>query len=162
LYLIKLPSQYKEENNKSFKKNLEFVPEEVRKLVSNDVIEEVGLDKVLCINPLSMAANKKGKRRLCIDLSRHLNESCRAKKFRVGVSMILQKWSSRGRGSSAFHHIPEMEKHRKFLGFEVVMEGEAKLYRFKAMPFGYKGASRILIYDFQMEECTYKELYTSR
>ena len=45
---------------------------------------------------------------------------------------------------SAFHHIPVMEKHRKFLGYEVAMEGEARLFRFKAMPFGYKDASRIL------------------
>ena len=37
-----------------------------------------------------------------------------------------------------------MEKHRKFLGFEVIMEGKAKFFRFKAMPFGYKDASRIL------------------
>ena len=44
---------------------------------------------------------------------------------------------------SAFHHISIMEKQREFLGLELVLDGEAKLIRFKAMPFGYK--SRILM-----------------
>ena len=146
----KVPSQYKEPNNKSFKNNIEFGLEEVRKLKSNEVIEEVGEDKVLCINPMSVASNKKGKRRLCIDLSRHVNDSCRAKKLRVESVSDLTKVVKQGAWvwyydlKSAFHHIPVMEKHRKFLGFEVTMEGEAKLFRFKAMPFGYKDASRIL------------------
>ena len=58
----KVPSQYKEPNNKSFKNNIEFGLEEVRKLKSNEVIEEVGEDKVLCVNPLSVASNRQGKR----------------------------------------------------------------------------------------------------
>ena len=52
----------------------------MKKLFFNRVIEEVDKDMVVCINPMSIASNKK---RLCIDLSRHVNDSCTAKKFRV-------------------------------------------------------------------------------
>ena len=45
---------------------------------------------------------------------------------------------------SAFHHISIIQKHRKVLGFRVVIGGEARVFRFVAMPFGYKDASRIL------------------
>ena len=45
---------------------------------------------------------------------------------------------------SAFHHISIIQKHRKVLGFRVVIGGEARVFRFVAMPFGYKEASRIL------------------
>ena len=92
----KAPSQYKEPNNKSFKNNIEFGLEEVRKLRSNEVIKEVGEDKVLFVNPMSVASNRKGKRRLCIDLSRHVNDSCRAKKLRVESVSDLTKVVKQG------------------------------------------------------------------
>jgi hypothetical protein len=41
------------------------------------------------------------------------------------------------------HHVAIIEKHRKFLGFKVVIEGKARAFRFVDMPFGYKDASRI-------------------
>ena len=110
----KVPSQYKEPNNKSFKNNIEFGLEEVRKLKSNEVIEEVGEDKVLCINPMSVASNKKGKRRLCIDLSRHVNDSCRTKKFRVERVSDFTKVVKQGASvwyydlKSDLHNIPVM------------------------------------------------------
>ena len=37
----KLPTQYREKNNKSFEKNIEFGIGEVLKLLTNGVIEEV-------------------------------------------------------------------------------------------------------------------------
>ena len=75
----KSPTHYKEPNNQSFKKNKEFGIGEVLKLLTNGVIDEVGED----INPMLVVSNQIGKKRLCIDLSRHVNNSCTAKKFKI-------------------------------------------------------------------------------
>ena len=83
----KLPTQYREKNNKSFEKNIEFGIGEVLKLLTNGVIEEVDEEKVICTNPLSVASNRIGKRRLCIDLSHHVN--VRRRNLRLKVSQIL-------------------------------------------------------------------------
>ena len=46
------------------------------KLVKKKVIEEVQEGDVLCVNPMSVASNKEGKRRLVIDISKHINPRC--------------------------------------------------------------------------------------
>ena len=73
-----MPVPYEEKNNKSFVLNEDFGIGEIKKLLANGVIEEVTRGEVVCINPMSIASNKKGKKRLCIDLSRHVNISCEA------------------------------------------------------------------------------------
>ena len=124
--------------------------EEVFKLVKNGVVEEVVQNDVLCCNPLSVAANKKGKKRLCLDLSRHVNLACKAQRFRIESVQDFVKVVNQGDWAifydlkSAFHHISVVEKHRKYLGFCVKVEGKEHFYRFRQMPFGYKDASRIL------------------
>ena len=80
-FTSKTPNIYEEPNNKSFKLNEDFGIAEVRKLLDNRVIDEVSRDKVKCINPLSVASNTKGKRRLC--LSRHVHNHVQADKFRI-------------------------------------------------------------------------------
>ena len=146
----KMPGQYMEPNNKSFKHNLEFGHKEVFKFLDNGVIEEVGKKDITCVNPLSVAANKKGKKRLCLDLSRHVNLACEAKRFRIESITEFAKVVKKGAWvvyydlKSAFHHVEIIVKHRRFLGFSVTVDGEVKYFQFKQMPFGYKDASRIL------------------
>ena len=70
---------------------------EVFKLVKNGVVEEVEQKDVLCCNPLSVASNKKGKKRLCLDLSRQVNLACKAQKFRIEsvqdfVKVVADEW----------------------------------------------------------------------
>ena len=95
--------------------------EEVFKLVKNGVVEEVVQNDVLCCNPLSVAANKKGKKRLCLDLSRHVNLACKAQRFRIESVQDFVKVVNQGDWAifydlkSAFHHISVVEKHRKYL-----------------------------------------------
>ena len=119
-------------------------------MLVDGVIEEVEEEDVEGVNPLFVASNKKGKKRLCLDLSRHVNESCQAKKFRIESIQDFIKTVKQGSWcwyydlKSAFHHISIIQKHRKFLGFRVVIDGKARVFRFVAMPFGYKDASRIL------------------
>ena len=62
---------------------MEFGLWEVLKLLTNGVIEEVGEDKVICIHPMLVPSNQIGKKRLCIKLSRHVNNSCTDKKFKI-------------------------------------------------------------------------------
>ena len=54
-------------------------------MLANKVIE------VKCVNPLSVASNAKGKKRLCLDLSRHVNEHVQANKFRIESVVEFQK-----------------------------------------------------------------------
>ena len=149
-FVKKMPGKYREPNNQSFKRNLEFGISEVFKLLENGVIEEVGSKDITCINPLSVASNKKGKKRLCLDLSRHVNLACEAKRFRIESITEFTKVVKKGAWvvfydlKSAFHHVEVIVKHRRFLGFSIMVDGEVKYFRYNQMPFGYRDASRIL------------------
>ena len=145
-----IPGKYEEPNNKSFQSEEEFGISEIRKLLVNKVIEEVDRSKVICVNPLSVASNAKGKKRLCLDLSRHVNEHVQANKFRIESVMEFQKSVKEGSWcyyfdlKSAFHHVNIIDKHRKYLGLKVFLDGKERVFQFRAMPFGYRDASRIL------------------
>ena len=144
------PGKYQEPNNKSCLTEAEFAEEEVIKLINKKVVREVSKDEVLCINPLSVASNRQGKKRLCIDLSRHVNQFCSAKKFRIESVTDFQKSVKKGSWmfsfdlKSAFHHLLMNKAHRKFLGFQIRIKGVERVFCFEAMPFGYNDASRIL------------------
>ena len=56
-----LTGQYREKNNKFMEKYIKF---------AKKVIEEVSEKNVVCINPISVAANREGKNRFIIYLSR--------------------------------------------------------------------------------------------
>ena len=97
-----------------------------------------------------MASNKEGKLRLCIDLSRWINDHCQTKKFRIESvedSMKTVKkvsWLYSFDLKSAFHHVNISEAHQKYLGFQAVIERKKRLFKFRAMPFGYLDASRVI------------------
>ena len=124
-FVGRVPVPFEEENNKSFIHNEDFGIGEIRKLLANGVIKEMIRKEVVCINPMSIASNKKGKKRLCIDLSRHMNIGCNAKKFIIKSVSKFTKTIKQGSWcwcydlKSAFHHIRVIEKHRTFLGFGV-------------------------------------------
>jgi len=117
----------------------------------------------VCINPMTIASNKTGKKRLCIDLSRHENIACDAKKFTIESVREFTKTVNKGSWcwyydlKSAFHHIRVIKKHRKFLGFKATVDGTERVFIFKAMPFGYRDASRVLTKvqsaDGERQEC---------
>ena len=83
LDMFRMPGVYEEGNNKSFEKDQEFAIEAVKKLVKLEILKEVGRSKVRCVNPLTVAINGVGKKRLCIDLSRCVNEVNPAPKFKI-------------------------------------------------------------------------------
>ena len=62
--------KYEEKNNKSYKKHKEFANEAVAKMEAIKVVKKVDKQQCRFISPLTVAVNKVGKKRLCIDLSR--------------------------------------------------------------------------------------------
>jgi hypothetical protein len=78
-----VPGAYEEENNKSFEKDREFAIEAVEKLVKLEILKEVERSEVSCVNPLTVAINGVGKKRLCIDLSRYVNQFNASFKFKI-------------------------------------------------------------------------------
>ena len=83
LNMKEVPGAYEEKNNKSFEKDEKFAKEAIMKLVKMKVLKEVKREEVSCVNPLTVATNDRGKKRLCIDLSRYVNEFTEARKFKI-------------------------------------------------------------------------------
>ena len=150
LSLVSTPERYFEKNNKSFLKEEQFAIEAVLKMKQIRVLKEVSSSDVMCINPLSVATNSKGKRRLCIDLSRHVNEKSLARKFRIESTKAFLEVVNKGDYmysydlKSAFHQIPIFEQHQKYLGLCVKIDGRKRYFVFNNLPFGYNDAVRAL------------------
>ena len=138
---------YREKNNKSYFEEKDFANEAVDKMLKFGVVKKV--EDAKCVNPLTVATNKVGKRRLCLDLSRKVNVHSRAPKFKIrslqeaanvvepgdfGFSFDLR---------SFYHQIPVREDQRTYLGFAIEREqGEEEIYVFVQMPFGLNDAAR--------------------
>ena len=103
-----------------------------------------------CVNPLSIASNRKGKKRLCLDLSRNLNEAIGVKAFKIESIQDFLKEVKQGAWvwyydlCSAYHRVTVVQKHSKYLGFSTIIDNKARYFRFVGMPFGYRDAGRIL------------------
>ena len=81
------PERYRERNNKSYMDERAWANEAVFKLQKVKIVTETSREDLWCINPLTVAKNAKGKRRLCIDLSRCVNKVIRAPKFKIQSTM---------------------------------------------------------------------------
>ena len=77
------PDGYEEPNNKSYVREKEWTNKAVEKLKEARLVEEIGREDLWCVNPLTVAVNAKGKRRLCLDLSRYMNKIVKAPKFKL-------------------------------------------------------------------------------
>ena len=139
-----------EKNNKSFIKEEEFGKEAIMKLVNMKVLMEVRKEEVNCINPLTVAVNDKGKKRLCINLSRYINEFTVAKKFKIESTVQFLQVVKPGDFlwafdlKSAYHQIPMFEEHWKYLGLAVTFNKVKKYFAFTCLPFGLNDAARAL------------------
>ena len=149
LKLSAVPSFYEEKNNASFLEEQEFGIEAINKLLSNGIIREVDRSYLACINPLTVA-HRKGKKRLCIDLSRCINLRNTSLKFKIESARQFAEVVSEGDFmwcfdlKSAYHQMPIAEEHWKFLGFSATMEGKKRYFHFIMMPFGLNNATFVL------------------
>lgn len=115
---------------------------EVQKLLAKGCVEKVEIRRSV-VNPITVATNKSGKKRLVLDI-RHLNKCLAKFKFKykdVSVArQLFQKgthlfsWDLR----SAYHHISVFPPHRDYLGFRLEeKQGQVtRYYVFCSLPFG--------------------------
>ena len=142
-----MPEAYEEGNNKSFEKDQEFAIEAVRKLVKLEILKEVERSEVSCVNPLTVAINGVGKKPLCIDLSRYVNEFMTAAKFRIESTLQFLQVVKVGDFlfafdlKSAYHQIEMFKEHWKFLGLALEIDGVKKFFVFTCLPFGLNDAA---------------------
>ena len=141
--------EYQEKNNKSYYKDKEFANEAVDQLVKVGVLEKV--KKCKCVNPLMVAINKKGKRRLCLDLSRKVKECAKAPKFRIRSLKEVANLVEKGDCGFSFdlrsfyHQIPIHPDYRGYLGLAVEREGgHEDFYVFRQLLFGFNNAARVV------------------
>ena len=114
---------------RAFKKEKVFGVEAIKKLVRMKVLKEVSKEEVSCINPLTVAINDQGKKRLCIDLSRYVIEFTEARKFRIESTMQFLQVVQPGDYmfcfdlKAAYHQVPMFELHWRYLGMSAVVDG---------------------------------------
>ena len=106
---------------------------------------------LICCNPLTVAVNTKGKKRLCIDLSRNVNKLNEAPKFRIeSTKEALQVIGPNDYMfcfdlKSAYFQIPMHEDYKKYFGFKVEgEEGNIEYFTYEMLPFGLNDAARCL------------------
>ena len=120
LNINQMPEDYEEKNNKSFLKEEKFAVESITKLVKMKILKEVERDEVSCVNPLTVAINNRGKKRLCIDLSRYVNDFTTATKFRIESTVqflqVVKKddYMYAFDLKAAYHQTEMFQEHWKF------------------------------------------------
>ena len=146
-----VPPIYVEKNNASYWKHRGWANEAVDRLATLDIAEKVSRDQLHCQNPMSVAVNAEGKKRLVIDLSRCFNEEVHALKFKIESTWAALQMVEKGDWMFAFdlkgayHHIPMHQDYYKFLGFSIQRDnGQVEYFRYKMLPFGLNDAARVL------------------
>merc|ERR1711867_98607 len=145
------PEKYQEKNNKSYREEMAWANEAVRKLQGAKLVVEIRKESLWCINPLTVDKNARGKHRLCIDLSQCVNKVIKAPKFKIQSTMaalqIVEKddWLFLFDLKSAYLQVPINENFVKWFGLSIEEEDGLRRYFFyKQMPFGLNDACRVL------------------
>lgn len=127
-------------NNKSASDNENFVDLEINSLLHKGIITKCDFPPTV-VNPLSVAQNSQGKKRLILDL-RHVNKCVRKDRFKLeGVKNAIQyckvndcmfKFDLK----SGYHHLDINPFHVQYLGFC----WKETHYCFSVLPFGLSSA----------------------
>ena len=147
------PGQYQERNNKSARQEKPYLIESVASLRDRGVVKKLRC-RPWCTNPLTVSSrlvDGKVKKRLCIDLSRHVNLFLKLEAMTMTTldkSLALVQpgdWMATFDLTSAFHHVPIHPVHHRFLGFSIENEdGIEEFYAYTCMPFGLATATQCL------------------
>ena len=147
------PGAYQERNNKSARQEKPYLIESVASLKDRGVVKRLQC-RPWCTNPLTVSSRLvegKLKKRLCIDLSRHVNlflmiEAMTMNTLDKSLALVQPgDWMATYDLTSAFHHIPIHPDHHKYLGFAIENEeGEEEFYAYTCMPFGLATATQCL------------------
>jgi hypothetical protein len=143
--------RYEEENNKSYKENKVFANGAVEEMKKFGVVKAVDKEECRFINPLTVATNKKGKKRLCIDLSRGLNKFTSCPKFKIRSLKEVRAAVERDDYGCSFdlrsfyHQVPVSAEFQRCLGFKISGEdGSCEYFQYTMLPFGFNDATRIV------------------
>ena len=138
LHMWQNPAKYEERNNKSYRVEREWANDAVLKLLEANLIREVDKSELWCVNPLTVAKNAKGKRRLCIDLSRCVNTVIKAPKFKIESTISALQVIKEG-------DFKINDNFLKYFGFCVELEdGSRRFFQYLNMPFRLNDACRVL------------------
>ena len=140
LPFFRIPEPCHFRNNASALVNSDFVWEEIKHLVTLGCIS---LSEVppLIVNPLSVATNAKGKKRLILDL-RYVNMCLYREKFRLDDLKVAKRLFETGDKmfvfdiKGAYHHVEIWPPHRQFLGFSWEHKGTRLYFVFNVLAFG--------------------------
>lgn len=141
------PSSIELNNNRSARDEPEFVTGEIRNLIEKGCVSRVS-EKPTVVNPLTVAKNRNGKRRLVLDC-RHVNPHLHKFKFRYEDSVTAKEMLKMGDFmftfdlKSAYHHIEIYEEHRQYLGFSWEENGKFSYFVYNVLPFGISTAGYI-------------------
>ena len=134
-------------NNKSARRNPDFVTTEIDILLKKGVIS-IAEKMPVVVNPLTVAYNKAGKPRLVLDC-RHVNQYIHVFKMkfediRVAFGLFVSGiYVFTYDLKSAYHHIDISEMHKTYLGFCWNYNGEDMYFIFNSLPFGLSSAGHI-------------------
>lgn len=141
------PSSIELNNNRSAREEPEFVTGEIRNLIEKGCVSRVR-EKPTVVNPLTVAKNRNGKRRLVLDC-RHVNPHLHKFKFRYEDAVTAKEMLKMGDFmftfdlKSAYHHIEIYEEHRQYLGFSWEENGKISYFVYNVLPFGISTAGYI-------------------
>ena len=112
----------------------------IQELLDNGFISEV-IDRPEFINPLYVASQSSGKKRLILDLS-HLNNyvvktSVKYEDLKTVIQLLKSDYVFSFDIKSGYHHIGIFEEHRKYLSFCWQFEdGTIRYFYFNVLPSG--------------------------
>ena len=144
----KLPSEYYEKNNKSALDNVNFVGEEIKKLVSRGCIIRLDQRPRIC-NPLTVAS-KGNKLRLVLDLSRCINLLIMDTKFKLDDIKVATEMITGGEFMvvsdlrSAYHNVRVNPDDYELYGFKFEVDGSIQWFCFVVLPFGLSLAAHVI------------------
>ena len=149
------PPPYEEPNNQSCKDNMEFAWQQMLDWEGKGVVRRPK-QKPRCVSPLTVSSRKMEeeeiKRRLCLDLSRHINKLLKKEVVRLSnldkALQVLLRNDVQATYDlvSAYHHVAIHPDHQELLGCALPdpITGETVYFEFTCMPFGLATATHCL------------------
>ena len=134
-------------NNKSAIEHKDFVAEAISELLKSGSVKRLNKPPTV-VNPLTVAVNAKGKKRLVLDL-RYVNPHIWKERIKFDDWKIASMYLNEGCYMFAFdlksgyHHVEIDTRYQEFLGFAWEFEGEIRYFSFTVLPFGLPSAGHI-------------------
>ncbi|XP_067654066.1 uncharacterized protein [Haliotis asinina] len=145
--VVKNPPPSFSKNNQSALRNGTFVVQAIQELLRNSCIVELD-SPPLVVNPLSVAIQRSGKKRLILDL-RFVNQFVYKRKivfegYKTALDFVQDTgFMFKFDLKSGYHHIDIHSSQQQYLGFAWNANGIIRYYCFTVLPFGLTSAPYI-------------------